>query len=78
MENKHTPEWYISKMKSPVYGSDGSLVDERYGIGSGPSTFIGSVKKLEHARLIAAAPEMLEALKEILADQSRRKVNASY
>lgn len=59
----HTPgPWTINQVKSPVYGTNGQLVAEAHGIGNG-SRFIGTAYRDDDAHLIAAAPELLDALK---------------
>ena len=67
MEHTKGP-WKIEKLEAPVYGSDGSLVATGAGIGT-ESHHICTVygrKTKANARLIAAAPELLEACKHML------------
>lgn len=59
----HTPgPWAVEHLSSPVYGSNGALMANGFGIGA-QSAHIATVLKQNNVTLIAAAPELLEALK---------------
>lgn len=58
------PQWTVNRIKSPIYGSDGSLVAEGFGIGA-QSKFVATVLREPDARLIAKAPLLIEA-REVL------------
>ena len=70
---KHTPgQWRIGKLDSPIYGSNGECIDNGKMIYSRESSYpIGTIgghrdyKTDANARLISAAPDLLEALQEI-------------
>ncbi|MEW6163615.1 MAG: hypothetical protein AB1642_00990 [Pseudomonadota bacterium] len=61
MNQKHTPgPWHVDVSKSFYVFACGSLA-EQAGVGNGP--FICNASTQENARLIAAAPELLSALR---------------
>lgn len=54
--------WRIEKLRSPIYGSDGSLMAEWYAVSSPYSSRpIAHIMTSENAHLVAAAPDLAEA-----------------
>jgi hypothetical protein len=71
METKHTPGPWIVKTYTPNHGCWNHWIQSKHG----PSN---TDEAEANARLIAAAPELLEALKELVAEHEYRceKLNA--
>jgi len=67
MKTKHTPgPWSITERKQEIRGNAWRLVLEIDGPYTEPVTNLYGAESRANARLIAAAPEMLEALEEIM------------
>ena len=71
MKTQHTPgPWYQGCEEEPksgdIYAEDGSLIAEAF-VNGGQETLVAN------ARLIAAAPDLLEALKTLVITRSAAK-----